>query len=107
MDLSPATVVTLYLLPGINVRLRPQLEKLRPGSRIVSHDFDMQGVIPDGHWTITAPEFVNERGLQRVQGRRRARGQEALQGARARHLPLDGAAEEVPAARGLIGDGSS
>src|SRR5436190_227084 len=42
VDLSPATVVTLYLLPEINVKLIPQLEKLRPGSRIVSHDFDME-----------------------------------------------------------------
>jgi SAM-dependent methyltransferase len=68
VDLSPATVVTLYLLPEINVRLIPQLEKLRPGSRIVSHDFDMQGVIPDGHWTIMAPEFVNEEGYSAYKG---------------------------------------
>jgi 2-polyprenyl-3-methyl-5-hydroxy-6-metoxy-1,4-benzoquinol methylase len=41
-DLSEATVVTLYLLPDINVRLRSQLFKqLKPGTRIVSHDFDM------------------------------------------------------------------
>ena len=41
-DLSEATVVTLYLLPNINVKLRPQLFKqLKPGTRIVSHDFDM------------------------------------------------------------------
>jgi hypothetical protein len=39
-----------------------QLEKLRPGSRIVSHDFDMNGVIADGHWTVTAPEFVDAEG---------------------------------------------
>lgn len=47
LDLSKATVVTLYLLPELNVRLIPQLEKLKPGSRIVSHDFDMRGVKPD------------------------------------------------------------
>ena len=47
LDLSPANVVTLYLLPSLNVKLIPQLEKLKPGSRIVSHDFDMRGVIPD------------------------------------------------------------
>jgi len=47
-DLSKANVVTLYLLPSLNVKLIPQLEKLKPGSRIVSHDFDMQGMIkPD------------------------------------------------------------
>jgi hypothetical protein len=46
LDLSPASVVTLYLLPELNVRLIPQLEKLKPGSRVVSHDFDMAGVTP-------------------------------------------------------------
>ena len=41
-DISPATVVTLYLLTSINERLRPKLQKeLRPGTRIVSHQFRM------------------------------------------------------------------
>jgi SAM-dependent methyltransferase len=41
-DIREATVVTLYLLPSLNVKLRPMLmEQLRPGTRIVSHDFDM------------------------------------------------------------------
>lgn len=41
-DISEATVVTLYLLPELNVKLRPQLFKqLKPGTRIVSHAFDM------------------------------------------------------------------
>lgn len=47
LDLRDATVITLYLLPRLNVKLIPQLEKLKPGCRIVSHDFDMEGVIPD------------------------------------------------------------
>jgi tRNA G37 N-methylase Trm5 len=47
LDLSKANVVTLYLLPSLNVKLIPQLEKLKPGSRIVSHSFDMRGVKPD------------------------------------------------------------
>ena len=47
LDLSPANVITLYLLPELNVKLIPQLEKLKPGSRIVSHDFRMRGVKPD------------------------------------------------------------
>lgn len=47
LDLSGASVITLYLLPRLNVKLIPQLEKLKPGSRIVSHDFDMEGVTPD------------------------------------------------------------
>lgn len=45
-DLSPANVVTLYLLPSLNVKLMPQLRKLQPGSRIVSHAFDMRGAKP-------------------------------------------------------------
>ena len=41
-DLTPATVVTLYLSPDLNRRLRPKLlSELRPGARIVSHNFDM------------------------------------------------------------------
>jgi len=46
-DISEATVVTLYLLPTLNVKLVPQLKKLKPGSRIVSHAFDMRGYKPD------------------------------------------------------------
>jgi 16S rRNA G966 N2-methylase RsmD len=40
-DLSPATVVTLYLLPRLNQQLMPKLKALRPGTRIVSHYYDM------------------------------------------------------------------
>lgn len=47
-DISEATVVTLYLLPTLNVKLRPKLFKqLKPGTRIVSHDFDMGDWKPD------------------------------------------------------------
>jgi len=46
LDLSPANVVTLYLLPRLNVRLIPQLDRMKPGSRVVSHDFDIEGVVP-------------------------------------------------------------
>lgn len=46
LDLSEADVVTLYLLPELNVKLMPQLRKLKPGSRIVSYEFDMQGAKP-------------------------------------------------------------
>jgi SAM-dependent methyltransferase len=53
-DVSPATVVTLYLLPELNERLRPKLlRELRPGSRIVSHDFGMGDWVPER--TITVP----------------------------------------------------
>jgi tRNA G37 N-methylase Trm5 len=44
VDLSPATVLTMYLLPTLNVQLIPQLKTMRPGSRIVSYNFDMEGV---------------------------------------------------------------
>jgi SAM-dependent methyltransferase len=58
LDLSPASVVMLYLLPELNVRLIPQLEQLAPGSRVVSHDFDMQGVTPLEQVTMrVAPDF--------------------------------------------------
>ena len=56
VDLTPASVVTLYLLPALNVKLIPQLEKLKPGSRIVSHDFDMRGVKPDKVVRLTSEE---------------------------------------------------
>jgi SAM-dependent methyltransferase len=46
LDLTGATVITLYLLPQLNVRLMPQLARLRPGSRILSHNFDMRGAQP-------------------------------------------------------------
>jgi hypothetical protein len=70
VDLRPATVVTLYLLPELNARLTPKLDKLGPGSRIVSHDLDMDSVIPDGHWTVVAPEFVNDEGYSAYKGAR-------------------------------------
>lgn len=75
-DLRDATVVTLYLLPVLNVKLRPKLfAELEPGSRVVSHAFDMGEWAPDsvlqaggrfvyywvmpsrveGTWTLSAP----------------------------------------------------
>jgi ubiquinone/menaquinone biosynthesis C-methylase UbiE len=48
VDLSPADVVTLYLLTDGNVKLRPNLERyLKPGSRVVSHDFQVMGWVPN------------------------------------------------------------
>lgn len=55
-DVSKASVVTLYLLPGVNLKLRPRLlTQLKPGSRIVSHSFDM------GDWKATKTADVNGR----------------------------------------------
>jgi SAM-dependent methyltransferase len=40
-DFSQATVITMYLLPGLNLKLRPKLLDMKPGTRIVSHQFSM------------------------------------------------------------------
>ena len=60
LDLGEADVITLYLLPALNVKLIPQLEKLKPGSRIVSNNFDIEGVRPDKVVKITSNEDHNE-----------------------------------------------
>jgi SAM-dependent methyltransferase len=62
VDVSPATVVTLYLLSGANLKLRPTLQKqLKPGSRIVSHQFGM------GDWVPTKTDMItDQRGTSRV-----------------------------------------
>ena len=65
-DFSRASVITMYLLPSINLLLRPRLlNELRPGTRIISHSFDMGDWKPDEKlhaggvyiykWTIPAP----------------------------------------------------
>jgi len=56
-DLSPATVVTLYLSPDLNRRLRPKLlSELRPGARIVSHSFDMGDWAPSRTLQVSSNE---------------------------------------------------
>jgi tRNA G37 N-methylase Trm5 len=56
VDLAPANVVTMYLLPDVNLKLRPNvLSQMKPGSRIVSHAFDM------GDWKPDKTERVNGR----------------------------------------------
>jgi hypothetical protein len=54
-DISEATVLTMYLLPSINLKLRPKILGLRPGTRVVSHDFAM------GDWKPDLTETVNWR----------------------------------------------
>ena len=62
VDVSPASVVTLYLLSGANLKLRPILQKaLKPGSRIVSHQFGMGDWVPARTETIT-----DQRGTSRL-----------------------------------------
>jgi hypothetical protein len=46
-ELNDASVVTLYLLHTINTKLLPRFQKLKPGTRIVAHSFDLRGVKPD------------------------------------------------------------
>jgi hypothetical protein len=56
VDFSPASVVTMYLYPAANLRLRPVLMRdLRPGSRVISHDFDM------GSWRPERVERLQDR----------------------------------------------
>ncbi len=54
-DLTRATVITLYLLPDVNLALRPRLLRLAPGTRIVSHDWDMADWLPDRSVVVAAP----------------------------------------------------
>lgn len=92
-NFSEATVVTLYLLPGLNMRLRPTLLNMRPGTRVVSHQFTMEDWQPDetsymdfrpgylwiipakigGNWRLTmanGPQFdlEVEQTFQRIRG---------------------------------------
>ena len=52
-DLSKATVITMFLLPHINMELRPKLLDLKPGTRIVSNSFTMEDWEPDDTATVT------------------------------------------------------
>lgn len=93
-DFSEASVVTLYLLPELNLRLRPTILKMKPGTRIVSHSFMMDDWEPDersstdhgqayfwvvpaqvaGNWTLRAPDSKQsidvklEQAFQKVTG---------------------------------------
>ncbi len=55
-DLAGATVVTTYLLPDMNLKLRPKLLALPPGTRVVAHDYHMGDWLPDERETIAVPE---------------------------------------------------
>ena len=55
-ELSQATVISMYLLPRVNLELRPKLLDLKPGTRIVSHDFAMGDWKPDAHVQIYSRE---------------------------------------------------
>lgn len=56
-DIKEATVVTLYLLPDVNLRLRPKLlAELKPGTRVVSHNYDMGDWKPLKSLTVKLPD---------------------------------------------------
>ncbi|MGD0896900.1 MAG: methyltransferase domain-containing protein [Thermoguttaceae bacterium] len=56
VDYSKATVISMYLLPDMIVKLRPLLEKMKPGSRIVAHDYAIKDVAPDDTQVMTSNE---------------------------------------------------
>lgn len=62
VDLAGADVVFAYLLPQLNARLIPQIAKMKPGARIVAHDFAMAGIIPDRVVQV----YLNERGIYKT-----------------------------------------
>jgi len=55
-DLSRASVITTYLLPEMNEKLRPKILALKPGTRVVAHDYDMGEWQPDEEKTLNVPE---------------------------------------------------
>ena len=57
-DFSQATVITMYLLPGVMKRLRERMLQLRPGTRLVAHDFDFEDWRPDRKTTIRKNVFL-------------------------------------------------
>jgi hypothetical protein len=55
-DVHRATVMSIYLLPEVNLMVRPKLlRELKPGTRVVSHDYDMGEWKPDAQFTLDAP----------------------------------------------------
>ena len=66
-DISKATVVTLYVLPDFMEKLRPKLlSELKPGSRIVAHDYYMSEWHPDRQFSLTVPEKVKANGTDKA-----------------------------------------
>ena len=57
-DLSKATVISTYLLPEMNLKLRPKILEMKPGTRVVAHDYHMGDWYPDAQKDIPVPEKV-------------------------------------------------
>jgi hypothetical protein len=101
-DFSKASVLTMYLLPDVNLKLRPKVLNLTPGTRVVSHAFHMGDwesdayervgtrsvylwIVPanvEGQWDISGPNgdvsVALEQAFQNVQGSAQLKGQEAM-----------------------------
>ena len=58
-DFKEATVLTLYLLPDVNLKLKPEILKMKPGTRVVSHNYDMGDWTPEKSKTIVTPDGVD------------------------------------------------
>ena len=56
VDLSKVDVLPLYLLPDMNKKLIPQIEKMKPGSRIVCHEYGLEGIVPEETRTVISNE---------------------------------------------------
>ena len=60
-DFHEATVMPMYLLPSVNIKLRPKIfRELKPGSRVVSHDFSMENWQPDDHATVEDEDMSHD-----------------------------------------------
>ena len=58
-DISEATVVTLYLLPEVNLKLRPKILQMKPGTRIVSHNYDMGDWAPEKFKVVKTEDGID------------------------------------------------
>src|SRR5262245_5041821 len=97
-DFSQATVVTLYLLPSLNVKLRPTILKMKPGTRVVSHAFTMDDwqadqtenvegrtaymwIVPaqvGGKWQVTGGELTLKQNYQMISGVLKQNGKDRI-----------------------------
>lgn len=60
VDVSDVTVMMLFLLPDMNAKLIPQLQKMAPGSRVITHEFDIPGIQPDKELTWVSKQDNSE-----------------------------------------------
>ena len=107
-DFKDATVITMYLLTSVNLRLRPKLlAELRPGTRLVSHSFEMGDWRPDKTAAV-ATSFGDERDVHYWVVPANATGRwewDAADGSRSKHFVLEASQQfQVVTASGREGD---